>query len=107
MKKHLYIIAVVVLLIVFGVSAFQVGSYFLEGKEQEKKFDELSAAVEAAQQQAATETTEATQATEEEPVETTDIELKNLPSADRKQLEAGIFIQNDEELAQILEDLGS
>lgn len=42
-----------------------------------------------------------------EPVETTDIELKNLPSADRKQLEAGIFIQNDEELAQILEDLGS
>ena len=42
-----------------------------------------------------------------EPVETTDIELKNLPSADRKQLETGIYIQNDEELAQILEDLGS
>ena len=42
-----------------------------------------------------------------EPVETTDIELKNLPSADRKELEKGIIIQTDEELAQILEDLGS
>ena len=82
MKKNLYIIAVIVLLIVFGISAFQVGSYFLEGKEQEKKFDELSAAVEAAQQQAATQTTEAggeTKPEEEEPVETTTGEPVMLP----------------------------
>ena len=42
-----------------------------------------------------------------EPVETTGIELKNLPSADQNELEKGIFISNDEELARILEDLGS
>ena len=42
-----------------------------------------------------------------EPMETTDIELKNLPSADQKELEKGIFIQSDTQLAQILEDLGS
>ena len=42
-----------------------------------------------------------------EPIETTDIELKNLPSADQKELEKGIFIQSDAQLAQILEDLGS
>lgn len=41
------------------------------------------------------------------PMETTDIELKNLPSADQKELEKGIFIQNNAQLAQILEDLGS
>ena len=45
MKKSLYIVAVVVLLIIFGVSAFKVGSYLLEGKQQEEKFDELSAIV--------------------------------------------------------------
>jgi len=73
MKKSLYIVAVVVLLIVFGVSAFQVGSYFLEGKQQEEKFEELSNVVQAAQE-AAKETTEATEATEnnnEETVPTT------------------------------------
>jgi len=42
-----------------------------------------------------------------EPVETTGIELKNLPSADQNDLEKGIYISNDEELARILEDLGS
>ena len=34
MKKALYTIAIVVLLIAFGFSAFQVGSYFLESKKQ-------------------------------------------------------------------------
>ena len=64
MKKSLYIVAVVVLLIIFGVSAFKVGSYLVEGKQQEEKFDEMAAQVQAAQQ-AAKETTEATEATEE------------------------------------------
>ena len=65
MKKSLYIVAVVVLLIIFGVSAFKVGSYLLEGKQQEEKFDEMAAQVQAAQQ-AAKETTEATEETQEE-----------------------------------------
>jgi len=42
-----------------------------------------------------------------EPVRTTGIELKNLPSMDRDNLETGIFIANDDELARILEDFGS
>ena len=40
-------------------------------------------------------------------METTNIELKNLPSADQNQLESGIFIEDQGKLAQILEDLGS
>ena len=64
MKKSLYIVAVVVLLIIFGVSAFKVGSYLLEGKQQEDKFDNMAAQVQAAQQ-AARETTEATEETKE------------------------------------------
>ena len=34
MKKALYIILIVVLLVAFGVSAFQVGTYLLEVKKQ-------------------------------------------------------------------------
>lgn len=68
MKKSVYIIAVVVLLIIFGVSAFQVGSYFIESKKQESKFDDLAASVQAAEE-AAKATTEATEP--EETQETT------------------------------------
>lgn len=42
MKKTVYILTIVLLLLVFGVSAFMVGSYVLEGKEQEEKYDQLS-----------------------------------------------------------------
>lgn len=42
-----------------------------------------------------------------QPVETTDIELKSLPSADRVELENGIFISDQAGLARMLEDLGS
>lgn len=42
MKKAIYIAVIVLLLIVFGVSAFMVGSYFLEGREQADKFDDLA-----------------------------------------------------------------
>ena len=69
MKKPLYIAAIVALLIVFSVSAFQVGSYIVESQQQKSKFEELSASKEAAQQAAA--------ATEEstEPVETEETEV--------------------------------
>ena len=71
MKKALYTIAIVVLLIVFGVSAFLVGSYLLEGKEQEERYDQLSQIKEDGRNAAAettaaatTETTEETEPTE-------------------------------------------
>ena len=60
MKKVLYIIAIVLLIAVFGVSAFQVGSYFMESKKQKENFDQLSEMVQDAQNTATAETTEAT-----------------------------------------------
>lgn len=42
MKKSLYAVLIVVLLAVFGVSAFFVGRYVLESREQASRFDELS-----------------------------------------------------------------
>ena len=52
MKKTVYILAVVLLLVVFGVSAFMVGSYILEGKEQEQKYDALAAIKDSAKENA-------------------------------------------------------
>ncbi len=42
MKKALFTVVVLLLVVAFGVSAFLVGSYLLEGKEQEEKFDDLA-----------------------------------------------------------------
>lgn len=42
MKKVIFIIVVVLLLVAFGVSAFMVGSYVLESREQEKLRNELA-----------------------------------------------------------------
>lgn len=50
MKKGLYIALVAVLVIAFGTSAFYLGSYFLEGRKQEKRYDELAAMVEQAKE---------------------------------------------------------
>jgi len=78
MKKTLYIAAIVVLLLVFGISAFQVGSYILESKQQEAQFEDLAASVQAAQEAAkATSPKETTDTTE--PVETTEGEPVMLP----------------------------
>ncbi len=41
------------------------------------------------------------------PTELTKIETKYLPNADRMELKKGIFTENSEELAMILEDFGS
>lgn len=64
MKKALYIITIVILLIAFGVSAFMVGSYLLDSKEQEDLYDELSQ-IKADAEQNAKETTAAAETTEE------------------------------------------
>ena len=42
MKKILFIVVVVALVAAFGISAFMVGDYLLEGKQQENRYDELS-----------------------------------------------------------------
>ena len=41
-KKFIFTVIIVLLLIVFGVSAFMVGSYLLEGKEQEDRYNQLA-----------------------------------------------------------------
>ena len=45
MKKLLFTATILLLVAAFGVSAFLVGSYLLEGKKQEDKFDEMAAKV--------------------------------------------------------------
>jgi len=52
MKKTVYIVSIVLLLLVFGVSAFMVGSYLIEGKQQEEKYDSLAALKESAKENA-------------------------------------------------------
>ena len=63
MKKGTYYLILTLLLVVFGASAFFVGSYFLEGRKQAQQFGELSDLVNEAQN-AAKETTEPAASTE-------------------------------------------
>lgn len=75
MKKTVFIIVVILLLIAFGVSAFMVGSYVLESRQQAQRREELAQMAAAATSpstqattepdatQTSTETTEATEAT--------------------------------------------
>lgn len=58
-KKSLYIALIIILTGAFAVSAFYLGSYFLEGKRQQDRFQELSQMVEDARQNAS-ETTQTT-----------------------------------------------
>lgn len=64
MKKVLFTITVVLLLAAFGISAFMVGSYLMEGQEQKELNNNLSAIVSNAQTQPRETTSAAT--TEEE-----------------------------------------
>ena len=43
MKKLVYILTIILLLLVFGISAFFVGSYIIESKEQAQKQAEAAA----------------------------------------------------------------
>ena len=73
-KKILFAVIVVVLVIAFGVSAFMVGSYLVEGKQQEDRYNALAEQVSNAQTTAAQETTKAAEETEaaEETTEATE-----------------------------------
>ena len=53
MKKLVYTLTIVLLVLVFGVSAFFVGNYILESREQAKKFDALAQLKEEAKENAA------------------------------------------------------
>ena len=85
MKKVLYIATILLLVIAFGISAYQVGSYFLESKKQADRFDELSAMRGEAEtlpsQPAQTQATEATGETVEQTlpaVESYEDRMKNI-----------------------------
>ena len=71
MKKTLFTVTVLLLVAAFGISAFMVGNYLIDGKQQAERMDELSQVVSQAQPETATEAVEET--TEEtEPKETTE-----------------------------------
>ena len=70
MKKTLFIVTVLLLVAAFGVSAFMVGNYLLDGKKQADRMDQLAQAVSEAQ----TQTTETTEAVTEETTEATEPE---------------------------------
>jgi len=81
MKKLIFVTTVVLLLAAFGVSAFMVGSYLMDGREQKELNAELSQIVSAAQTEPAQTTvqTEATQPTEATTVPTETTEAGMLP----------------------------
>lgn len=64
MSKKLYVAVISVLIAAFAISAFYLGSYFLEGKKQADRYDELSAIVNEAR-----ETAPATEAPTDAPTE--------------------------------------
>jgi len=73
MKKALYIVVIVILLIVFGVSAYMVGSYLIENKQQQDMYGDLAAMKE--QNKPTTEPTDPTEETYDpnKPMETVPI----------------------------------
>jgi len=81
MKKVLFTAIVVMLVAAFGISAFMVGSYLIDGKKQEERNEELSQIVANAQTETteATETTEVPETTEETTVPTEPTEPGILP----------------------------
>ena len=65
MKKTLFIVTVLLLVAAFGISAFMVGNYLLDGKKQADRMDDLSQIVSNAQTETTAETTEGTVETTE------------------------------------------
>ena len=60
MIKTLFIVTVLLLVAAFGISAFMVGNYLLDGKKQADRMDDLSQIVSNAQTETTEETTEET-----------------------------------------------
>ena len=72
MKKTLFTVTVLLLVAAFGISAFMVGNYLLDGKKQADRMDELSQVVSEAQTEETTEATPEGTTEETEPKETTE-----------------------------------
>ena len=81
--KIVYITVIVVLIAVFGISAFHVGSYFLESKQEQEQFQELANLKDQAAQQ--------TDPVETEPAETEASAEDTEPPAETVPTEAGIL----------------
>ena len=64
-KKILFAAVVALLVVAFGVSAFMVGNYIIEGKEQEDRYNQLAEQASQAHTTGAQATTETTEATGE------------------------------------------
>lgn len=64
-KKILFAAVVALLVVAFGVSAFMVGNYVIEGKEQEDRYNQLAEQASQAHTTGAQATTETTEATGE------------------------------------------
>ena len=79
MKKVIYTIVLVLLLAVFGFSAFQVVSYFAESKRQEEKFDALSQLRQELMNAAEERPAQTGKPQDSEDAETGDTEIKMLP----------------------------
>ena len=96
MKKGMFIVVVVLLLIAFGVSAFMVGSYLLEGKEQEDRYNELSQIANSPDRETtqAAETTQPAETTA--PVETTEEETKEATEPTMIPGYAEIYAENED-----------
>ena len=96
MKKAIVTILILILLEIFGISAFHVVTYFVESKEQEAHYDELSDIVKDAQE-AAKATTSAPEK-ETKPAEATEPE-------DTEPAEDGGMLPGYAELYEINNDL--
>ena len=84
-KKVIFFVTIVLLLIAFGVSAFMVGNYLVDGKKQEERNEELAQMVEDARQEAL----EATKPAEQAPAATTgESEPEATESGEKQILEA-------------------
>ena len=71
MKKVMFTVVVLVLVAAFGVSAFMVGNYLIDGKKQADRYDELSSIAANTQTENPEETTESAGETTE-PTQTTE-----------------------------------
>ena len=75
MKKVLFTAVVVLLVAAFGISAFMVGNYLIDGKNQANRYDELSdIAANAQTETTAPAETKSTETESAEPTETTEAE---------------------------------
>ena len=72
MKKILFTLTVLLLVVAFGVSAFMVGNYLLEGKRQEDQMKDLANQISQAQSEAADEVLVTAPVRVTEPKETKD-----------------------------------